>query len=426
LASQKGLRFQTPRGTKDILPEESFHWQYLEGEIRRVMSLFNFQEIRTPLFEETELFARGIGQATDIVQKEMYSFRDRGGQNLTLKPEMTAPVIRAYLQHHMAQKHALQKLYYISPMFRQERPQAGRLRQFHQYGAEIIGTADPSADVEIIELAGFILGHLGVEGTVLKLNSVGCPECRAIYRGILQEELASVRDRLCSDCQVRYERNPLRILDCKNQVCRQLTAQIPSVLDHLCPACKTHFQAVREGLDSLGITYELDPRLVRGLDYYTRTAFEIISSDLGSQDAICGGGRYDLLAEELGGPPTPGVGFAAGMERLLLVMRHRDLLQTPRASLDVYTIGLGNEGRIRAREVVHHLRGQGIRCDLDLLGRSLKAQMREANRQEAPFVVILGEEELRDHQALVKDMRSGEQRRVPLKELAPYLKKQLS
>ncbi len=417
-------KIQTPRGTRDQLPEETYRWLFLEGEIRKIFDRFNFLEIRTPVFEETELFARGVGQTTDIVQKEMYTFEDRGGRSLTLRPEMTASVVRAYIQHALWNKGGVQKFSYISPMFRQERPQAGRLRQFHQFGVEILGTASPLADVEVIALAMEIFRHLGLRDLTLKINSVGCPVCRPRYKEALRQALADVKDRLCSDCQVRYDTNPLRILDCKNPTCRELTQNAPSMEDFLCDDCREHFRRVREGLDALEIPYEVDKRLVRGLDYYTRTAFEIVSNELGSQDAVCGGGRYDRLVAELGGPDVPGVGFAAGMERLMAIMEKKGLPLGQPPAPDVYFVTLGDASvRKAVLPLVQTVRRAGLRCELDLSERSMKAQLRDASRQNARFAVIVGSEELEKKQAQVKKLSEGTQEQVPFEALSEFLLK---
>ena len=420
------LKFRTPRGTRDILPDEIWKWHFVENRLRDIFRTHSFEEIRTPVFEETELFARGIGQTTDIVQKEMYTFTDKGGKSFTLRPEMTASVMRAFLQHHLGEQRTVQKLYYIAPMFRQERPQAGRLRQFHQYGVEIIGTPEPLADAEVIAVAMEILTSLGVTGLTLKLNSVGCPKCRPRYKRVLQETLRPVLPQLCPDCQKRYETNPLRILDCKRETCRALTAEVPSIEEYLCDDCRTHFTQVKEYLQEAGIEFEADKRLVRGLDYYTRTAFEIVTDQLGAQDAVCGGGRYDLLAAELGEREVPGVGFAAGMERLLAVMDKLNLFPEKPAGLELYLIGLGEEARRWCFRQAQTLRRRGIVCELDYLGRSLKAQMREANKLKARYVVIVGEDELRRGSVVLKEMATGEQQDTPMASLENELVRRLA
>lgn len=418
------LKYQKPKGTNDILPAEIRNWHYLEDLLRTLFATYNFFEIRTPIFEETELFARGIGQTTDIVQKEMYTFEDNSGINFALRPEMTASVVRAYLQHHLGNVKAVQKLYYISPMFRHERPQAGRFRQFHQYGVEILGTQEPLADVEIITIGMEIFRTLGVKGLTLKLNSVGCQVCRPAYKKQLQDELKSVFDQLCSDCQNRYVKNPLRILDCKKENCRNLTQQISSIDDFLCEGCDSHFKKVKEYLNEIQLQFEQDKRLVRGLDYYTKTAFEIVTDQLGAQDAICGGGRYDLLAEEFGGGYVPSVGFAAGMERLLTVLEKSKLFPDYKKTVDIYLIGLGIEAKKWLYSQALLLRRENITCELDFQDRSLKAQMREANKLNATLVAIVGEKELADKKIPIKNMNSGEQKFVSLEKFITELQKQ--
>ncbi|MDZ7290125.1 MAG: histidine--tRNA ligase [candidate division KSB1 bacterium] len=415
------MRFQRIKGTRDILPEEIGKWQAAEALIHQIMTRFAFSEIRTPIFEETELFARGIGQLTDIVSKEMYTFVDRGEKSLTLRPELTAGVVRAFIENNLGKKLPVNKLYYISPVFRQENPQAGRLRQFHQFGAEIIGSPEPAADVEAIALSIAIYRAFNLERFLVKLNSVGDTVCREPYKQKLREFLRPRLRRLCQSCQQRFEKNPLRILDCKEESCRAETLEAPQFIDHLCDACARHFGRVRELLAAAGITYELDFRLVRGLDYYTRTAYEIISDQLGAQDALCGGGRYDLLVEELGGAPTPAVGFAAGMERLMMVLDQiawQPAIHNPPV---VFLAPLGPAAIAWAVQTAQQLRQQGLAVEMDLLNRGLKAQLREANRQQAKFTVIVGDNELRAQHAIVRDLQSSQQTEVAFNDLISYL-----
>ena len=418
-------QFQRIKGTHDILPQDARKWRYVEGVVQEVMQRYNFDEIRTPIFEETALFARGIGQLTDIVSKEMYTFLDRGKKSLTLKPEGTAPVIRAFIEHSLGEKKPVHKLYYISPMFRQENPQAGRLRQFHQFGAELIGSAAPEADVETIALAVDIYEQLGLKTYTLKINSVGDATCRVPYKERLKDYLRPRLDKLCRSCRERFEKNPLRILDCKEEGCRAETADAPRIIDHLCEDCHRHFEAVKSMLTRLGIAFEVDHRLVRGLDYYTRTAFEIISGELGAQNALGGGGRYDLLAEELGGKPTPSVGFAAGIERLLMVLEKENLLPDFASGPDVFIATLGEEARQWAVQTARQLRQRGLRVDYDFLGRSLKAQMKEANRSGARFALIVGENELQAKEVVLRDLSSSEQENVAIESLAGELETRL-
>ncbi len=412
------MAYKSVKGTKDLLPQDTVAWQHVERVIREVMDLYRYAEIRTPMFEETAVFARGIGEETDVVGKEMYTFTDKGGSSLTLRPEMTASVIRSFIQHSMGEQTSLNKLYYIGPMFRQERPQAGRFRQFHQYGFESIGQQGPECDAEIIAIAAAIYDRLGISYS-LKLNSVGDPTCRPRYREALQEFLRGVFDQLSPESQRRTETNPMRVLDSKDERDREATAGAPLIVDYLSEESRVHFERTRALLDALGIAYELDPRLVRGLDYYTMTAFEFVSTDLGSQDALGGGGRYDGLVEQLGGKYTPAVGFAAGIERLLMVME-KNGYEFPVSTPTVYIVGMDDASRSWAFQTAIALRRKGIAAEIDYAGRSLKAQMREANKLSCPYVAIVGESELEAGQAQVKDMRKGTQESVEFTRLADY------
>lgn len=414
------MKFRSIKGTKDILPAESDRWQVVENSVRAVMHVFNYREIRTPVFEETALFARGIGELSDIVTKEMYSFDDRGGTSVTLKPEMTASVIRAYLQHNLGELQPLTKLYYIAPMFRQERPQAGRLRQFHQFGAEAIGGSQPAIDAEVISLSVEVYRKLGVENFELRLNSVGCEKCRPAYKEQLKTFLRKTLTKLSEESQRRLEQNPLRILDSKDPRDLNATKSAPLMIDHLCGECQTHFDALRETLDGIGVSYFVDGRIVRGLDYYTRTAFEIISKELGSQDALAGGGRYDLLVEELGGEQTPAVGFAAGIERLLMVLEKQEKPVGLDIHPRVFMAAADDQSRHRTLQLASELRRKDIPCEIDLLDRSLKAQMREADRQHAEFAVVVGEREIRENALLVKNMKNGEETRIPISAITTF------
>ena len=412
------MSYQSVKGTKDILPEESRAWIQIEQAIRSVMDLYRYEEIRTPIFEETAIFARGIGEETDIVGKEMYTFTDKGGTSLTLRPEATASAVRAFIQHNLGAQAVLTKLYYIGPMFRQERPQAGRLRQFHQFGFESIGQMSPHCDVEIITMAADIYRLLDV-GFTLKVNSVGDPTCRPRYREALQAYLNGVADRLSPESLRRKDTNPFRVLDSKSEQDREATADAPSILDYLSDESRAHFDEVCAMLDALGIPFTIDPRLVRGLDYYTKTAFEFVSGDLGAQDALGGGGRYDGLVEQLGGKPTPAVGYAAGIERLLIVLTakgHRFNAAAP----PVYFIGLDEPSRRWSFHICLEFRRQGMHAECDFAGRSMKAQMREANRLGARHVVIVGGTEMEQQTAVVKDMAGGEQRSVAFADLLSY------
>lgn len=416
------MKYKSIKGTRDVLPDESARWQFAEQTIRSVYHVFNYREIRTPVFEETSLFSRSIGELTDIVGKEMYTFTDRSKDSLTLKPEMTASVVRAYLQHNLGAQQPLVKVYYLSPMFRQERPQAGRLRQFHQFGAEAIGGAHPSVDAEVISLAIEIYRRFGITDAELRINSVGCPGCRPGYRDQLKRFLTGVFDRLSEESKRRFESNPLRILDSKDENDRLLTRDAPLMKDFLCKECADHFGELQRILSVLQIVFRIDGRIVRGLDYYTRTAFEILSTDLGSQDALAGGGRYDGLVEELGGPPTPGVGFAAGLERLLMVMSKRSPEAGQATPPSLFIAAADTEGRRWALENSLHLRQAGTACEIDFLDRSLKAQMREADRQQAEFVLVVGDREIREGSGVLKQMKTGKAHPVRLSEILPALR----
>jgi len=410
------MKYQTVKGTHDILPDEVGRWRAVEDLVRRMMAAYHYGEIRTPVFEHTELFSRSIGMDTDIVGKEMYTFKDAGGRSLTLSPEGTAPVVRAYIQSSLGASSPQVKLFYIAPMFRQENPQKGRYRQFHQFGMEALGAADAAQDVEIIALAMGIYGRLGLSGLSLRLNSVGCRACRPGYRDVLREFLRERLDDLCSDCRQRYESNPMRVLDCKRDSCRKRTGDAPLISDYLCSECDRHFARVRELLEGLGLRYDLDGRLVRGLDYYTRTAFEVLSGELGAQDALGGGGRYDDLVEMLGGPPTPAVGFAAGMERLLLVLSRKELIRSQPDRVDLFAILLGAPAQEAGLRILKELRDRGMSAETDYLGRSMRAQMRAANRLSVRFAIILGEQELSKKRLILKDMEKGQQEEIQLDE----------
>lgn len=404
---------KAPRGTRDILPVEIAAWQFFEEKVREVSRLFGYSEIRTPIFEHTELFLRGVGEVTDIVSKEMYTFTDRGERSLTLRPEGTASVARAYLEHKMQGEAQPVKLYYVGPMFRYDRPQAGRYRQFHQYGVEVFGTNDPSVDAEVISLPLFFFRALGLQDFTLHINSVGCPQCRQEYRQRLQDELKEQIGDLCKDCADRYEKNPLRILDCKNKKCQELTKDAPSLLEMLCGECAEHFAAVREALDALGESYVVNPRLVRGLDYYTKTAFEIMSPVLGAQSSICGGGRYDNLLSTIGGPDVPGIGFAMGVERVLLALEAAGVQSGGAKGTDVFVATVGVAAK-EALKLTLALREAQVAADKDYLGRSLKAQLKYAHKQGVRYLVILGEEEMQNGQATLRNMQTGTQETVAL------------
>ncbi|BAL82659.1 putative histidyl-tRNA synthetase [Selenomonas ruminantium subsp. lactilytica TAM6421] len=401
-----------PRGTKDILPDTVGQWTYVEEKIRDLCARYGYKEIRTPMFEHTELFHRGIGEGTDVVDKEMYTFTDRGDRSITLRPENTASAVRAYLQNKLYGDNSLTKLFYIGSMFRYDRPQAGRMREFHQFGVEALGESNPAVDAEIIMLAMDLLGGLGLKDLKLSLNSVGCPKCRPVYRKVLQDYFRDKLDDLCEDCQDRFERSPLRILDCKADADKPYMADAPKITDCLCEECQEHFHKVQHFLRSAGVEFELDARLVRGLDYYTKTAFEIKYPPLGAQSAVAGGGRYDGLIEEIGGNPTPAVGFATGLERVLLALEKQNLLPEMDTKTDAFVVALGEEAQGAAFKLLTQLRQAGLKASMDYAGRSMKAQMKQANKANARFALIIGEDEVKEACVQLKDMEKSEQQKV--------------
>ena len=410
-----------PRGTKDILPDTVGQWLYVENKVREICGRYGYKEIRTPIFEHTELFLRGIGETTDVVEKEMYTFTDRGNRSITLRPENTAAAVRAYLQNKLYADAALTKLFYIGSMFRYDRPQAGRYREFHQFGVEALGGDNPAIDAEIIMLAVNFLKSLGLQELELSLNSVGCPKCRPIYRQRLQEFFRDKLEGLCDDCRSRYDRNPMRILDCKNEGCRKLSVGAPEITDCLCDECREHFAKVKGYLTAAGIAFKLDPRLVRGLDYYTKTAFEVQYAPLGAQSAVAGGGRYDGLIEEIGGNPTPAVGFAVGIERVLLALEKQGLLPEAESADDVFVVALGAEAQMTAFKLLADFRNAGLSAAMDFAGRSMKAQMKQANKANARFVAILGEDEVKESVVMLKDMQTSEQQKIAIEEIVNKL-----
>lgn len=413
------MKYKAPRGTRDILPDEAAKWQHIEARYQEFCALYGFGEIRTPIFEQTELFARSVGEDSDIVSKEMYSFKDRSGRDLTLRPELTASVARAYLEHNLGEKQQPIKLYYSGPMFRYDRPQAGRYRQFHQFGLEIFGAAHPAADCEIITFCYNFFRSLNLSNLNIELNSVGCPVCRPAYRDVLVPYLEALEQDLCGDCRRRYRSNPMRVLDCKEESCQTRVKDAPKMTDHLCAGCEEHFSTLRRLLTKLDVPYNLNDRLVRGLDYYTRTAFEITSGALGAQASVCGGGRYDNLVEHLGGPPTPGVGVAFGKERILLTMDWEKEQHHGGQKIFVVTAGSGLEDE--ALNLAGELRNNKIAAETDLLERSLKAQMKYAGKLGFEKVAIIGEQEIASGMVALRDMKSGEQHEMPRSQLAAGL-----
>lgn len=411
-----------PRGTKDILPDTVGDWNYVEGEIRELCRRFGYSEIRTPIFEHTELFQRGIGEGTDVVDKEMYTFTDRGERSITLRPENTASAVRAYLQNKLYAQSNLVKLFYIGSMFRYDRPQAGRMREFHQFGVEALGEANPAVDAEVILLAMNLLEGLGLKDLELSINSVGCPKCRSKYRTMLQDFFRDKLEDLCEDCRSRFERSPLRILDCKKDSDKPYMADAPKITDCLCEECADHFAKLKELLTGAGISFTHDPRLVRGLDYYTKTAFEIKYPPLGAQSAVAGGGRYDGLIEEMGGNPTPAVGFATGLERLLLALESQNLLPEKNRSVDAYVVALGETAQAEGFKLLNSLRQQGLSAAMDFAGRSMKAQMKQANKLGAKYSVILGEDEIAEGVVMLRSMEDSSQAKVPMNQVAEKIK----
>ncbi|MCH7721715.1 MAG: histidine--tRNA ligase [Bacteroidetes bacterium] len=409
------------KGTKDLLPSDVPRWHYLEDIVKKIFTNFNYKEIRTPIFELTSLFARSIGEETDIVGKEMYTFEDMSGASITLKPEMTAGVVRAFIEHSLGAQQQLTKLYYISPMFRQEKPQAGRLRQFHQFGGEAIGSASPILDAEMIQIAFDILKSLGLKDLTVKINSLGTTETRENFKNLLREFLNDKKDKLSEDSKKRFDNNILRIFDSKIEIDQKLLADAPALIDQLDDESKNDFDLVKEYLTKINIPFEIDPHLVRGLDYYSKTTFEIISGKVGAQDALLGGGRYDLLAEQLGGKPTPAVGFAAGIERILLACENENSFKVDELSIDIYLIRIDKELELKVSELASELRRKGLRVEYDYLQRSVKAQMREANKFNARFALFIGGGEYEEGKMNLKDMKTSEQKLIPIDNISEVI-----
>ncbi len=408
-----------PKGTKDVLPSDSYKWQYVESKAREIAQLFNFKEIRTPVFEHTELFLRSVGATTDVVTKEMYTFKDKGDRSITLKPEGTAGAVRSFIENGMANGVLPSKMFYIIPAFRYERPQAGRLREFHQFGVEVFGAKSAQTDAETISLADSLLKKLGIQAK-LYINSIGCPTCRAAYNKALKEFFAPHLDKLCYDCKTRYEKNPLRLLDCKEEECKKINGGAPAILEYLCEECSAHFEEVKACLQLAQIEYEINPRIVRGLDYYTKTVFEFVSTSIGAQGTVCGGGRYDGLIEELGGNPTPAVGFAAGIERLLMVMEQTGA-EIPQPKVPtVYLAGMDADCRRKAFELAMQLRGAGVYVEIDHMERSVKAQFKYADKIGAKYVAVIGGNELLEGVLNVKNMGTGESEKVAFASACEY------
>ncbi|KUO66998.1 MAG: histidine--tRNA ligase [Gracilibacter sp. BRH_c7a] len=420
------MSINRPKGTQDIVPGNVERWHYLEDEIRKICSDYGYQEIRTPIFEATELFQRGVGETTDIVNKEMYTFEDKGKRSITLRPEGTASVCRAYVENKLYAQPQPMKLYYLGPMFRYENTQAGRFRQFHQFGVEVLGGDAPLVDAEVIHLIWEFYRRIGINNIKVHINSVGCSECRGEHRERLQEFLRDKKSDLCSDCQVRFEKNPMRILDCKNTSCQEIVANAPTTLDTLCEDCAQHFTKLQQLLSLAEIDYHINPKMVRGLDYYQKTAFEVIAEGIGAQSAICGGGRYDGLVEEIGGPTTPGIGFAMGIERILAVLENQQKDSEEETKRGVVVAALGDLAQQEGFKLASELRKAGISTVMDLMGRGLKSQMKFADRQGARYVLIIGEEELTKNIIIVRDMSLGDQTEITRDKIINFLSDKLT
>ena len=409
---------KAPRGTNDLLPEDSYKWQFVEDRLLSTAGLYGFKEIRTPVFEHTEVFVKNVGDTTDVVQKEMYTFTDKGDRSITLRPEFTAGVIRSVIENSLTAAALPVKVCYCGGCYRYEKPQAGRLREFHQFGVECIGAASPAADAEVISLGAQLLRDVGIEKISLEINSIGCPTCRAEYHKALKEYFAGKKDELCGTCNERLDRNPMRILDCKSPVCSEIAKDAPAVIDYLCDDCQALFDGVKAHLDGMGIDYKVNPRIVRGLDYYTRTVFEFISGDIGAQATVCGGGRYDGLLEQMGSQPHPALGFAMGIERLLMVLESQGTEIPKPKNCDIYIAPMGEAATLKASTLCAALRDEGFEALTDIVGRGLKAQMRYANKIGAEYTLVLGDSELESGKAKLKHMETGEETEVELDKLA--------
>ena len=412
-----------PKGTKDILPDQVYKWHYVEKKFADICRRYGFKEVRTPAFEHTELFTRGIGDTTDVVQKEMYTFNDHGNRSITLKPEGTSPAVRAFIEHKQYAEVQPTKYYYITPCYRYEKPQSGRQREFHQFGIETFGTPNMIADAEIISLANDFLNSCGITDIQLRINSVGCPECRKKHREALKDFLKPKYDELCSTCQDRYYRNPMRIIDCKSPVCHELVQGAPMMVDYLCEDCKSAFEELQENLKAMEIPFVVDPTIVRGLDYYTKTAFEFVTTSIGAQGTVCGGGRYDHLVEEIGGPPSPGVGFGLGIERLLMLMEANGAEFPEEEKPDVFIAFIGDKAKAFGLKLARDLRLEGISVRMDNLARNIKGQFKYADRLNAKYTIVIGEDELDRGIVSLKNMEKSEQKEVRFDELVSEITK---
>jgi len=415
------MAMKAPKGTKDMLPQDAYKWQYIEEEWAKICSEYGFREIRTPVFESTDLFNRGVGDTTDIVQKEMYTFEDMGGRSITLMPEGTSPAVRAFIESNLYAETQPTKIFYDTACYRYEKPQAGRLREFHQFGIENFGTPSMMADAEIIALGYDFLTRMGIEDVELHISSVGCRKCRPVYRKVLQDFLRPKYDCLCETCKSRFDKNPMRILDCKSPEDKEAVKDAPMMLDYLCEDCRKDFEDLKAYLDAMGIRYVEDPSIVRGLDYYTKTAFEFITTKIGAQGTVCGGGRYDHLIEEVGGPDMPGVGFGLGKERLLLLMEAcgHDFGAAP--GPQIFLAWIGDEAKLYALKLLHELRGKGIRADMDTRERNLKGQMKYANKLGAEYTAVIGDDEVASGEITLKNMSTSEQTKIRRGDLANAL-----
>ena len=417
---------QAPKGTKDLLPQDAYRFQAVEAVEKRIAERAGYREIRTPVFEHTELFLRGVGDTTDIVQKEMYTFTDKGDRSITLKPEGTAGAVRALVEHSLYAGPLPVKMYYVNnPIFRYEAPQSGRLREHHQFGCECFGAAEPSCDAELISIAVDVLKGLGLDHLVVNINSIGCPECRRVYHEKLRAFLSQRLDKLCETCRGRFEKNPLRILDCKVESCQKQLEGAPSILDCLCDECAAHFEGLKANLDALEIPYSVDPRIVRGLDYYTRTVFEIARQTENGTQAVCGGGRYDGLVEQIGGPKLPAMGFGMGVERVLMLLEQSGIEIPEPRHYDVYVAALGAQARIPALKLTTDLRRAGVKTETDHAGRSLKAQFKHADKVGAPYILIVGGDELARGTVRLRNMQTKEETEIPLENAVEYMKERI-
>jgi histidyl-tRNA synthetase len=416
---------KAPRGTNDIVPADGAKWRYIEETTRRICKNYGFREIRTPVFEHTELFERGVGDTTDVVQKEMYTFEDKGGRSITLRPEGTAGAARAFLERNLYAEPLPAKLYYNIGCYRYEKPQAGRLREFHQFGVECYGASGPAIDAEVIMLAESVLKALKIPQLKLNINSIGCPTCRAEYNKALREYFSNCYDELCDTCKSRFEKNTLRILDCKSPVCKKLCEGAPMLLDYICSDCSDHFEGLKKYLDASGVDYNIDPTIVRGLDYYTKTVFEFKTSLPGTQSTVCGGGRYDGLIEELGGSPTPGIGFAMGIERIILAMEAASVMPEFDESPQLFIATIGEEADVYSLSLIKKLRDENVFAVRDYNGRSLKAQMKYADKIGAKYSIVLGETEVHEGKAKLKNMTTGEEKEICLSDSANAIKEEI-